>query len=199
MAKSRSRNQPSPSLALVPAVERSIFKIRGSNVMLDEDLAKLYAVPTKRLNEQVRRNLSRFPPDFMFRLTRLEATALRSHFATSNAGRGGRRYLPLAFTEQGVAMLSSVLHSDRAIQVNIGIVRTFVRLREMLATHRGLAERMEALERKCETRFEAVFRVIRRLMAPPVRRRRPIGFVPPSSATSSSSARASAAGSGRSS
>ena len=122
---------PGRSLALVEKVERRILFLRGCKVMLDADLAKLYGVPTKRLNEQVRRNLKRFPPDFMFQLTAKDADALRSQFATSKTSRGGRRYAPLAFTEQGVAMLSSVLNSERSIQVNIFIMRAFVRLREI--------------------------------------------------------------------
>jgi len=109
-------------------IERSILLIRGHKVLLDVDLAALYGVPTKRLNEQVRRNRARFPEDFMFQLTAEEATSLRSQFATSNKGRGGRRYAPYAFTEQGVAMLSTVLNSERAILVNIEIMRAFVRL-----------------------------------------------------------------------
>lgn len=107
--------------------------------MRDNDLATLYGVPTKRLNEQVRRNTKRFPADFMFQLTQQEAKALKSQFATSKQGRGGRRYLPLVFTEQGVAMLSSVLNSERAIQVNIAIMRAFVELRAMLTTHKDLS------------------------------------------------------------
>jgi hypothetical protein len=105
--------------------------------MIDVDLADLYEVATKRLNEQVRRNRERFPKDFMFRLTKTEAEALRSQFATSNTGRGGRRYLPFAFTEQGVAMLSSVLNSERAIEVNLAIMRAFVKLRQLLPPHAG--------------------------------------------------------------
>jgi len=113
----------------VRLIENRILLVRAEKVMLDEDLAELYQVPTKRLNEAVRRNRNRFPEDFMFRLTSEEAHALRSQIATSNSGRGGRRYLPYAFTEQGIAMLSSVLSSERAIEVNIAIMRAFVRLR----------------------------------------------------------------------
>jgi hypothetical protein len=144
--------------------------------MLDSDLARLYGVPTRRLNEQVRRNRDRFPADFMFELTAGEAAALRSQIATSNSGRGGRRYLPLAFTEQGVAMLSSVLRSDRAVRVNIEIMRAFVKLRELLATHKDLARKLEALERKYDAQFKAVFDAIRQLMVPPRAKRRQIGF-----------------------
>ena len=138
--------------------------------MLDSDLADLYGVPTKRLNEQVRRNLSRFPEDFMFRLTEQESDALRSQFATSKSGRGGRRYQPYAFTEQGVAMLSSVLNSDRAVQVNIAIMRAFVKLREILATHKDLARKLEEIEKRLgehDKKFQVVFEAIRQLMTPP--------------------------------
>ncbi|MGH7165948.1 MAG: ORF6N domain-containing protein, partial [Nitrospiraceae bacterium] len=123
-------------LAMVPdsRIARRIMFIRGHKVMLDRDLAVLYRVSTKRLNEQVQRNSERFPSDFMFQLTPEEADSLRSQFATSNKGRGGRRYLPYAFTEQGVAMLSGVLKSRRAILVNVEIMRTFVRLRQILSS-----------------------------------------------------------------
>ena len=119
----------------VQLIERRIYLIRGQKVMVDEDLAELYGVPTKRLNQQVSRNRKRFPDDFMFRLTKTEAEALRLQFATSKKGRGGRRSLPYVFTEQGVAMLSSVLNSERAIEVNIMIMRAFVKLRQMLETN----------------------------------------------------------------
>jgi phage regulator Rha-like protein len=147
-------------------IERRIFLIRKQKVMLDTDLAELYGVTTKRLNEQVRRNLKRFPADFMFQLNVDEASFLRSQFATSNVGRGGRRYLPYAFTEQGVSMLSTVLNSERAIQVNIAIMRTFVQLREILATHKDLAQKLEALEKKYDRQFKVVFDAIRQLMTP---------------------------------
>ena len=172
------------------AVERRILLLRGQKVMLDSDLAELYGVPTKRLNEQVRRNAARFPIDFMSQLTPKEAQSLRSQIATSNLrtpsvasgqGRGGRRYLPHAFTEQGVAMLSSVLNSERAIQVNIAIMRTFVRLRRMLATHRVLARKLAGLERKLanhDQKIHSIFDAIRQLMAPPAPARRRIGFHP---------------------
>jgi hypothetical protein len=127
-------------------IERRIYLIRGQKVMLDSDLAELYQVPTKRLNEAVKRNFDRFPEDFMFQLTDQETDSLRSQFATSNVGRGGRRYPPYAFTELGVAMLSSVLNSERAVQMNILIMRAFVKLRELLATHKDLARKIEKLE-----------------------------------------------------
>ncbi len=147
---------------------KNIIVIRGQKVMLDADLANLYGVSTKRLNEQVRRNPGRFPIDFMFQLTKEEYAVLRSQFATLEKGRGRhRKYLPFAFTEQGVAMLSSVLNSERAILVNVEIMRTFVRLREILATHKDLARKLEALEKKYDEQFAVVFDAIRELMKPP--------------------------------
>jgi len=145
--------------------------------MLDADLAGLYGVTTKRLNERVRRNRSRFPDDFMFQLTAEEVLSLRSQIATSKQGRGGRRYAPLVFTEQGIAMLSTVLNSERAIQVNIEIMRAFVRLREMIATHRDLAPKLETLEKKYDAQFKVVFDAIRELMTPPESKKRKIGFL----------------------
>ncbi len=167
--------------ALIPVerIEQQIFVIRRQKVMLDSHLALLYGVPTKRLNEQVRRNISRFPDDFMFQLTEDEYELLRSQNATSRSGSGGRRYLPLAFTEQGVAMLSTVLNSERAIQVNIAIMRAFVKLREILSTHRDLAQKLEELERKYEThdrQIKSIFEAIRQLMLPPEKPKRQIGF-----------------------
>src|SRR5580700_8595715 len=126
----------------VEIVEKRIYLIRGPKVMLDRDLADLYCVTTRRLNEQVRRNIKRFPSDFMFQLTTHEDEVLRSQIATSNTGRGGRRYVQLVFTEQGIAMLSSVLKSERAIQVNIAIMRVFVRLRGVPRTSKNLAARL---------------------------------------------------------
>lgn len=157
-------------------VERRILLIRGQKVILDADLAGLYGVPTKRLNEQVRRNIKRFPSDFLFELTLEESNRLRLQNVISKKGRGGRRYRPLAFTEQGVAMLSSVLNSERAIQVNIAIMRAFVRLRQILATHKSLAKKLEEMESKYDEQFRAVFEAIQELMTPPEPRRRPIGF-----------------------
>ena len=151
----------------VERIEQSILVIRGHKIMLDRDLAHLYGVTTKRLNEQVRRNASRFPDDFIFQLTAEENDSLRSQFATSKTGRGGRRTQPNAFTEQGVAMLSSVLNSQRAIDVNIAIMRTFVKLRELLMTHKDLARKLEAMEKKYDSQFKIVFDAIRQLMQPP--------------------------------
>jgi hypothetical protein len=130
--------------APVRLLERRIYVLRGQKVMLDEDLAELYAVPTKRLNEQVRRNLGRFPKDFMFRLTAAELRNLKSQIATSSWG--GRRNLPYAFTEHGVAMLSAVLASERAVKMSVLIIRAFVRMRELIANHKELAARVEKIE-----------------------------------------------------
>jgi len=159
-------------------IEQRIFLVRGQKVMLDADLAELYRVPTKSLNLAVKRNADRFPEDFMFQLTDDEVAGLRFHFETSKRGRGGRRYAPYAFTEQGVAMLSSVLRSPRAVQVNIAIMRTFVRLREMLLSNAELARKLAALENKYDAQFKVVFDAIRELMLPPDPPRRKIGFHP---------------------
>ena len=162
---------------LTEHVERYILLIRGHRVMLDTDLAILYDVPTKRLNEQVMRNKKRFPSDFMFQLTAEEVERLRSQFATLKPGRGQhRKYRPYAFTEQGVAMLSSVLHSERAIQVNIAIMRAFVQLREMIGSNKGLARRLNELEKKYDSQFRVVFEAIRELMAEPEPKVKRIGF-----------------------
>ena len=144
--------------------------------MLDADLARLYGVQTKAFNRAVKRNMRRFPPDFMIQLTALELENLRCHFGTSRWG--GRRYRPLAFTEQGVAMLSSVLNSDRAVLVNIEIMRTFARLREMLASHAELARKLSGLEKRYDAQFKVVFDAIRELMPPTRPSSKPIGFAP---------------------
>ena len=163
----------------VEVIERKIYFIRGHKVMLDEDLAELYGVPTKRLNEQVRRNEKRFPQDFMFQLSGEEAVSLRPHFATLKSGRGRpRKYMPYVFTERGVAMLSTVLNSDRAVEVNIQIMRTFVKLREMIASHKDLAGRLDELEKKYDTQFRVVFEAIRQLMIQPEPKKKGrIGFL----------------------
>jgi len=166
--------------ALIPVerIENSILLIRNERVILDADLAFLYGVTTKVLVQAVKRNLDRFPPDFMFRLSREEFASLRSQFVTSKpkSGRGGRRYPPYAFTEEGVAMLSSVLNSPRAIKVNVEIMRAFVRLRKILASHVELARKLEVLEKKYDSQFKVVFEAIRRLMAPKEPPNRKIGF-----------------------
>ncbi len=165
------------------AIEKAILVLRGRQVMLDEHLADLYGVPTKRLVEQVKRNIERFPPDFMFQLDKEEAASLRSHSATSNKGRGGRRYAPYVFTEQGVAMLSSVLRSGRAVAVNIEIMRAFVELRRAVASHSELQRRLDDLERQMTGRLDQhdeqlaqIFEALHQLIAPPPRQRRPVGF-----------------------
>ena len=154
-------------------IERSILIIRGERVMLDADLAELYGVETRALVQAVKRNTERFPPDFAFELTPEEFNALRSQFVISK--RGGRRYLPYAFTEQGVAMLSSVLRSARAVQVNIEIIRAFVRLRRMVASNAELARRLHELEKKYDAQFKVIFDAIRQLMAPSKKAPRSIG------------------------
>jgi hypothetical protein len=146
--------------------------------MLDRDLAVLYGVSTKQLNQQVQRNGERFPSDFMFQLTPEEAESLRSQFATSNMEWGGRRSLPYAFTEQGVAMLSGVLKSRRAVLVNVEIMRTFVKLRQILSSHAELARKLEELEKKYDSQFRVVFDAIRELMSAEPVENRPIGFRP---------------------
>jgi len=160
----------------VEAVRGKIYLIRGQKVLLDADLAKLYGVETKRLNEQVRRNISRFP-DFLFQFNADEYAALRSQFATLKTGRGGhRKYLPCVFTEQGVAMLSSILNSERAVQVNITIMRAFVQMREFAASNRVMARRLDDLEKKYDSQFKVVFDAIRQLMEPQVKGKKDIGF-----------------------
>jgi len=158
----------------IETVERKILLIRGHKVMLDSDLAELYGVTTKALLQAVKRNPERFPADFMFQLSETEFLNLRSQFVTSSWG--GRRYAPYAFTEQGVAMLSSVLRSKRAIQANVQIMRAFVRLRQILASHRDLARKLETLEKKYDSQFKVVFDAIRHLMAAPEPKEKKIGF-----------------------
>jgi len=161
--------------AITPQIiEQRIFLIRKHKVMLDSHLAELYGVTTGRLNEQVKRNIDRFPKDFMFQLTKKESENLKSHFAISSWG--GRRNPPYAFTEQGVAMLSSVLKSNRAVKVNIGIMRAFVRLREMLATNKDLARKLAAMEKRYDKNFKLVYAAINELAAPPDTPVRRIGF-----------------------
>jgi len=165
---------------LVPAehIEHAIHLIRGQRVMLDQDLAALYGVEVKLLNRAVKRNIERFPLDFMFQLDDSEAGSLRCQFGTSN-GRGGRRYLPYVFTEQGVAMLSSVLRSPRAVAVNVEIMRAFVRMRSLLQSQEDLWRKITALEKKYDSQFRSVFDAIRELMQPAAPPKRPIGFVAP--------------------
>ena len=163
--------------ALVPAerIERAIFLIRGQKVMLSTDLAELYGVEPRVLVQAVQRNIERFPEDFMFQLTTSEFSNLKSQIVISSWG-GLRRAAPYAFTEQGVAMLSSVLRSKRAVRVNVEIMRAFVRLRRILASHKELARKLEELEKEYDAQFKVVFDAIRQLMAPLDRPRKPIGF-----------------------
>ncbi|MDO9209531.1 MAG: ORF6N domain-containing protein [Deltaproteobacteria bacterium] len=160
-------------------IQQAILLIRGKRVMLDADLARLYGVSTKRLNEQVKRNRDRFPGDFMFQLNPAEVKNLRSHFATSKRGRGGRRYAPYAFTEHGAIMLAAVLSTPRAMQVSVLVVRAFVRLREILTTHKALAHKLAELESKIETHDEAIRSLVsatRQLMSAPEKPPKKIGF-----------------------
>ena len=172
-------------VSIVPLehVVSHIFLVRGQKVMLDTDLAELYGVTTKRLNEQVRRNGDRFPSDFMFQLNTREYNSLRSQFATLKLGRGQhRKYLPYVFTEHGAIMAAAVLDSERAVQVSIYVVRAFVQLREMLSSNKKLAHKLNELERKLTTHDHAItelIEAIRQLMAPPEpKKKRPIGFAP---------------------
>lgn len=191
--KSASPQMPAPPIR----IESRIFLSRSHKVMLDADLATLYGVQTKVLVQAVKRNLDRFPDDFMFQLDADEWESVRSQFVTSKTTRGGRRYAPYAFTEQGVAMLSSVLGSAQAIAVNIEIMRAFVRLREVIVSNKELALRLDELENKAElmslkhdtfehntrVQLKQVFDAIRELMAPPDRgTKRPIGFITPEDA-----------------
>ena len=165
------------SIVPVERIEKAILLVRRQKVMLDADLAALYEVETRVLVQAVKRNLERFPEDFMFQLNKEETDFLTSQIVTLKRGRGQhRKYLPYVFTEQGVAMLSSVLRSPRAIQVNIEIMRAFIRLRQMLASNVELARKLDALERKYDTQFKVVFDAIRQLMSPPEPKRSPIGF-----------------------
>ncbi len=171
-------------VAKADAIERAILVVRGQKVLLDEQLAQFYGVETRRLIEQVHRNIERFPDDFMFRLNSEEWENLRSQFAISSlSAHGGRRFAPYAFTEQGVAMLSSVLRSPRAVEVNVQIMRAFVRLRQLLAVHRELADRLTRLEQEMRKRdqsvdqqFQQIFELLNHLFSPPDPPRKPIGF-----------------------
>src|SRR5256886_14641366 len=173
-----SRQNNSNQIAQLPgAIEKRIFVLRGHRVMLSFDLAALYGVEPKVLIQAVKRNSDRFPEDFMFQLTDQEFRNLKSQIVTSSWG-GLRRAKPYAFTEQGVAMLSSVLRSKRAVQVNIAIMRTFVQLRRLMDTNRDLARKIEALEKKYDEQFAEVFAAIKELIAPPAPLKKQIGFHP---------------------
>jgi len=167
-----------PSELLIPQerIAERIYFIRNQKVMLDEDLAELYSLPTKRLNQQVTRNIDRFPEDFMFRLTREEDSALRLQNVTLKTRGQHRKYYPRAFTEHGILMLSSVLRSEQAVQVNIAIMRAFVRLRRWIVGNEELARRIDAMKSKYDSRFKVVFNAIRELMKPTAKSTRRIGF-----------------------
>jgi hypothetical protein len=168
------------SIIPVEQIERKIYLIRGHKVMLDRELADLYGVETRVLNQAVRRNINRFPADFMFTLSREEIMRISqfvtsSHYSKSDTLKFSKSVM--VFTEQGVAMLSGVLNSERAVQVNIAIMRTFVKLREMIASHKDLAKRLDTLEKKYDAQFKVVFDAIRQMMEPPKTKRRRIGFL----------------------
>ena len=176
-----AKKSASADVATVEEIERSIHVVRGQRVMLDHDLARLYGVTTKQLNQQVARNRDRFPGDFSYRLNQQEFTSLKSQIVTSKSGkgRGGRRYLPFAFTEQGVAMLSSVLKSPTAVRVNIEIMRTFVRLRRLMATPGELVEQITKLAETVklhDNEIKIISRVLQQMIEKPVAARRQIGF-----------------------
>ena len=164
--------------ALVPMenITATIALVRGQRVILDSDLARLYGVQTFRLNEAVKRNRDRFPPDFLFQLTAAEHNSLTSQFAMSKRGRGGRRTLPYAFTKHGALMAATILNSPRAVAMSIYVIRAFVQFRQSLATHADLARKLAALEKQYDAQFRVVFEAIRQLVAPPATPRREIGF-----------------------
>jgi len=172
MDKETTKMLPVPSERII----NKIFLIRGKKVMIDRDLAELYGVETRTLNQAVRRNIKRFPSDFMFQLAKQEMELWKSQIVISKSERKGLRKNPLAFTEQGVAMLSSVLNSERAIQVNVQIIRTFTKLRELIATHKELRQKIEEMERKYDKKFKIVFEAIGRLLESKDTPKKPIGF-----------------------
>lgn len=179
MTQNKMPTKQAHALIHVEGIEQRILVIRGQKVMLDSDLAVLYAVTTKRLNEQVKRNPERFPEDFMFQLVPNEAEILRSQIATSSSRHGGRRFLPYVFTEHGAIMLASVLNSERAIEASIFVVRAFVKLRSLLATHKEIALKLAELERKLvghDEDIRTLFTAIRQLMAAPEPKKKRIGF-----------------------
>lgn len=188
MAKKQEQRKRKASVALIraEAIQKRILVIRDRQVMLDQDLAELYGVETGALTRAVRRNIERFPDDFMFQLTQEEFGDLKSQTGISSGTHGGRRFRPYVFTEQGVAMLSSVLRSERAVAVNIEIMRAFVELRRMAASHAALEKRLEQLEREIRAKLgqhdkdlARIFQTLRQLVAPSPRRKRQAGFAPP--------------------
>ncbi len=167
------------SLIKIPVerIEQKIYVIRGERVMLDSNLAAIYGVETRVFNQAIRRNIDRFPEDFMFRLTAEEYNSLMSQIVISKTGRGGRRKLPLAFTEHGALMAANVLNSTRAVEASVQVVRAFVKMRNMLASNDQLSKKIEALEKKYDSQFKVVFDAIRKLMLPPDKPKGGIGFV----------------------
>jgi hypothetical protein len=187
MPKKKTPSSPDQFLVPVQLIEQRIYFIRGQKVMLDSDLAELYEVETRAVVQAIKRNPGRFPEDFIFQLTKEEHESLRSQIVISKVGRGGRRYPPYAFTEQGIAMLSSVLNSERAIQVNIVIMRTFVRLRQLIASNEEIAKKLNELELNTSTKlklhgdqiraiFEAIKKLIKAQLPKAETPKRPIGF-----------------------
>lgn len=175
-----TKKEESVQLAVIEEIEDKIFVIRGQRVMLDSDLAEVYQVATKVLNQSVKRNVHRFPQDFMFQLSEVEADSLRSQIVTSNGKRGGRRYLPYVFTEHGAVMLATVLNSPTAVEASIVVVRAFVKMRAMLALHQDLADRVEELEKVTDyhgQKFGAVSALLSEIMRDPKYLKRKIGFV----------------------
>jgi hypothetical protein len=166
------------NLSLIPLerIEQKIYVIRGERVILDSDLAEIYGVETRVLNQAIRRNIHRFPEDFVFELTREEHNSLMSQIVISKSGRGGRRKLPLAFTEHGALMAANVLKSERAVKASVEVVRAFVKMRNMLASNAELGKKIDALERKYDSHFKVVFTAIKQLMQPPDKPASKIGF-----------------------
>lgn len=160
----------------IAEIEKHIFIIRKQKVMLDSDLALIYGVETRTLNQAVKRNLNRFPADFMFQLSEIEGESLRSQFVTSNKTRGGRRYLPYVFTEHGALMLGNILNSETAIETSIQVVRSFMRLREMVISHSELSKKLSSLETKYDSQFKVVFDAIQKLMVEPEVPQKKIGI-----------------------
>ena len=174
-----ANHSPAPPLSIEDIAQR-ILIVRGRRVLLDSDLAAFYGETTKRFNEQVKRNLARFPADFMFQLNAAEFAALRSQFATSNIGRGGRRYAPLAFTEHGAIQAATILNSARATEISVHVVRAFIELRNLVAGNKDLAAKLKRIEHKLDSHDQAISGLIesvRHLLAPPEPKKRPIGFV----------------------
>jgi hypothetical protein len=174
------KNKTEKDLVVFEQIENKIYNIRGQRVMLDSDLAEIYQVATRVLNQAVKRNLHRFPEDFMFQLTKDETESLTSQFVTSNKQRGGRRYLPYAFTEHGAVMLASVLNSPTAIEASIKVVRAFVKMRSILALHQDLADRIDELEKatdKHDQKFAVVFQLLGEIKRDPKFLKRKIGFL----------------------